>query len=84
MKEYTVKEIRIMRGFTRKQVAEKADISKDYLYMIESGKRTPSDKVKNKLAELYNLPVVQIFLALQRTYSTSTQKEEIKCKKKEQ
>lgn len=70
MKEYTIKEIRKMRGFTRKQVAEKIGITKDYVYMIESGKRSPSDKIKNKLAELFNLPVVQIFLAIQRTKST--------------
>lgn len=70
MKEYTLKEIRLLRGYTRKQVAKAIDISKDYLYMIESGKRTPSDKIKNKLAEFYNVPVVQIFLATQRTYST--------------
>lgn len=71
MKEYTIKEIRKMRGFTRKQVAEKIGITKDYVYMIESGKRSPSDKIKNKLAELFNLPVVQIFLAIQRTKSTT-------------
>lgn len=75
MKEYTLKEIRLLRGYTRKQVAEIIGISKDYLYMIESGKRTPSDKIKNKLAELYNVPVVQIFLATQRTYSTLIKEE---------
>lgn len=77
MKEYTIQELRTKKGLTQKEVAEKAGITKDYISLIERGERTPSDKTKNKLAEIYDVPVVQIFLAIQRTNSTTKQSEVI-------
>lgn len=70
MKEYTIQELRLQRGFTQEEVAKKAGITKDYVSLIERGERAPSDKTKGKLAEIYNVPIVQIFLAIQRTNST--------------
>lgn len=78
MKEYTFKELRTMRGFTQEQLAEKAKITKDYISLIERGKRRPSDKLKDRLAEILNFSPVQIFLAIQRTNSTTKVKEESK------
>lgn len=67
MKQYTMQELRVKNNLTQEQTAQKVGISKDYVSLIERGKRSPSDKIKNKFAELYNVPVVQIFLAIQRT-----------------
>lgn len=77
MKEYTIQELRTKKGLTQKEVAEKAGITKDYISLIERGERTPSDKTKHKLAEIYDVPVVQIFLAIQRTNGTIKQSEVI-------
>ena len=75
MKEYTIKELRLKNKLTQEQVAENTGVCKDYISLIERGERNPSDKLKKKLANLYNVSIVQIFLATQRTIST-TKKEE--------
>lgn len=71
MKDITFKDLRIKKGLTQQQLADKSGFSKDYISMIERGERTPSDKAKKVFAEVFNVPVVQIFLATQRTISTT-------------
>lgn len=75
MKEMTFKELRLKNKLTQEQVAEKSGFSKDYISMIERGERNPSDKAKAIFAEIFNVPIVQIFLATQRTISTAQRKE---------
>lgn len=67
MKKYTLKELREKRGLEPSYVAEYCSISLSYLYMLESGERNPSDKLKLKFAELYNVSETTIFLAAQLT-----------------
>jgi transcriptional regulator with XRE-family HTH domain len=55
----------------QKDVAEKLGIEVSYLYMIETGMRNPSDKLKHKICELYGIDMNTLFLALELT----------KCKK---
>ena len=71
MKSITFKELRIKSKLTQEQVAEKSGFSKDYISMIERGERNPSDKAKAIFANVFNVPIVQIFLSLQRTNSTT-------------
>lgn len=70
MKEYTFKELRLKNKLTQEELAKQSGFSKDYISMIERGERRPSDKAKSIFAEIFNVPVVQIFLAIQRTIST--------------
>ena len=70
MKNLNLQEIRIKRKLTQEQVAEKSGLSKDYISMIERGERNPSDKTKDILAQIYDVTLVDIFLATQRTKST--------------
>lgn len=74
MKELTFKELRLKKKLTQEQVAEKSGFSKDYISMIERGERNPSDKAKAIFADVFEVPIVQIFLSLQRTISTIKQK----------
>ena len=67
MEEYTLKELRIANKLTQEVVAKRANITKDYVSMMERGIRNPSDKLKEKLAEIFNTTVMQIFLAVQTT-----------------
>ncbi len=67
MEEYNMQELRIKNNFTQEEVAKKTGVTKDYISMIERGVRNPSDKMKEKLARLYNTTVVEIFLSYQRT-----------------
>jgi putative transcriptional regulator len=75
MKEMTMKDIRIKKKLTQDKVAQITGFSKDYISMIERGKRNPSDNAKAKFAEAYNVPIVQIFLSIQRTKNTLSKKE---------
>lgn len=75
MKEATFKELRLKKKLTQEQLAEKSGFSKDYISMIERGERNPSDKAKRIFAEIFDVSVVQIFLALQRTISTTNKGE---------
>ena len=67
MKKYTLKELREKNKLTQKEVAEKLGINKNYLSMMENGKRNPSDKMKDELAEIYKCSAVDIFLSIQVT-----------------
>lgn len=67
MEKYTLKELRIASKLTQEEVAKRADITKDYVSMMERGIRNPSDKLKEKLAKIFNTTVMQIFLAVQTT-----------------
>lgn len=74
MKELTFKELRVKKKLTQEQVAEKSGFSKDYISMIERGERNPSDKAKAIFAKIFDVSIVQIFLATQRTISTTKKK----------
>ena len=76
MGEQTVKELRIAAKLTQEDVARKTGFSKDYVSLIENGKRSPSDKAKEKFANALGVSTVQFFLALQRTNSTTVDKQE--------
>lgn len=71
MKDVTFKELRLNSNLTQEQLAKKSGFSKDYISMIERGERNPSDKAKAIFAKILNVPIVQIFLSLQRTISTT-------------
>lgn len=67
MKKCTLKQLREKSGLTQKKVAEQAGISKNYLSMLENGTRNPSDKLKEKLSELYKCSATDIFLSIHTT-----------------
>lgn len=63
----TLKELRIKNKMTRLEVARQTGTSETYILLLETGKRNPSDKMKEKLAEVYNVKPVTIFSASQQT-----------------
>ena len=71
MNYVTFKELRLKNKLTQEQLAKKSGYSKDYISMIERGERNPSDKAKAVFAKIFNVPIVQIFLSIQRTISTT-------------
>lgn len=46
-----IKKLRIEQGLNVTELAEQSDVSRPYLSQIESGKRNPSNKILNKLAQ---------------------------------
>ena len=63
----TIQQLRENRKLTQKETAKLLDITKEYLSMIECGKRNPSDALKERLAKLYNVAISDIFLSLKET-----------------
>ena len=53
--------LREKRNLTQKQLAEKAGLSKSFIYYLEKGKRDASRKTVLKLAKALDVPV-SIFL----------------------
>lgn len=76
----TLKELRLKKKMTRLEVANRTNTTETYILLIETGKRNPSDKMKEKLANVYNVKPITIFSALQQTkcYMINRNKEDIK------
>lgn len=62
-----IKKIRENKKITQEQSSKILGITKEYLSMIERGKRNPSDSLKEKMAILYNVTISDIFLSLKET-----------------
>lgn len=62
-----LKEIRLKANLTQEQAGKIAGFSTRFISQIENGERNPSDNSKEKLAKAYRVPIVEIFLACQRT-----------------
>lgn len=69
MKRVTLQELRIKNGYTQNEVAKKTDTTTTYISLLENGHKNPSDKMKEKLANLYNCKIEDIFLAIKLTNS---------------
>ena len=63
----TLKELRENKSLTQEQAAKILDVTKEYLSMLERGKRNPSDKMKERMCDLYNCKIEQIFSACRGT-----------------
>ncbi len=65
METKTLKQLREAKGLTQKQAAELLEINKCYLSRLENKDRNPSDGLKNKMAKVYDVSNIDIFLAAQ-------------------
>ncbi len=57
----TLKSIREEEGLTRVKASKILGITVTHLYLIECGKRNPSDKLKKKMMKLYGIPISDIY-----------------------
>ena len=78
MKKYTLKQLRESRNMTQEQVGKATKKTTRYISMIEQGIRNPSDTMKERLAEVYKVSLMQIFLSTQTTKSC-TKEAKTKC-----
>lgn len=62
-----VKYYRYNKHLTQAQLAEKADISVDYLSCIERGKYGANFDLIETLATIFNIPPYKLFLPLKET-----------------
>lgn len=67
MMTYSLKELRKKSGKTQMEVAMRTGITPTYLSLLESGKRKPSEDVKKQLAKVYNVRLVAIHKAVEKS-----------------
>ncbi len=72
MKNKNLQELRLDKGLTQEQASKILGITKEYLSMLETADRNPSDNLKEKLAKLYKCEIVDIFLAVNSTKRLKT------------
>lgn len=65
--EKNLKQLREDAKLTQKDVADQTNVTETYISLLENGNRNPSDKMKKQLAELYNVTVIDIYLAVELT-----------------
>ena len=52
MKIKTLRQLREKKKLTQEQASKELDVTKEYLSMLERAERNPSDKMKEKMADL--------------------------------
>jgi putative transcriptional regulator len=57
-----LKVLRAERGWSQADLADRLDVSRQSVNAIETGKYDPSLPLAFKIAELFGLPIEQIFL----------------------
>lgn len=65
MKAKTLKQLREEIGLTQEEASNLLGINKCYLSRLENKYRNPSDKLKNKMAIVYKVDNIDIFLSSQ-------------------
>lgn len=60
----TIQNFRKDINLTQKEAAKFLNITKEYLSMIETGKRNPSDNLKEKMSQLYKVSISDIYVAI--------------------
>ena len=65
----TLKKLRENKKISQEEAAKRLEITKVYLSMLERGRRNPSDRLKEKMAELYKVSIPYIFLSINETKS---------------
>lgn len=73
-----LKKIRLEKGLTQQEVADKTNISISMLAMMENGYRRGSDETKIKLANFYKKSVDSLFLQMTITFSVNFVKKQQK------
>lgn len=62
-----LKTIRSEKELLQYEAAEMLGITKDYLNMIENNRKKPGRDLLFKMAQLYDVSIEDVFLAIERT-----------------
>lgn len=57
-----LREVRLARGLTQEQLAEKLDVSLNFLNLIERGERAPSFVTLERITRVLRTPAATFFL----------------------
>lgn len=56
-----LEEKRLDKGFSQQELADRVNISREYISMIENGQRTPSVTIAKKISKELGVPWVKFF-----------------------
>ena len=56
-----IKKYRSLRGFSQMKLAEKVETAPNYIAMIETGKKFPSDSILEKVAKALGINTIDLF-----------------------
>ena len=56
-----IKKYRALRGFSQMKLAEKIESATNYIAMIETGRKFPSDRILEKIAAALNINAIDLF-----------------------
>ncbi len=57
-----LRQVRLTRGLTQEQLAEKLAVSLNFLNLIERGQRAPSFDTLERIAKVLRTPVAEFFI----------------------
>ena len=85
-----LKLLRVAKGYSISEVAEKLGISQPFISRIESGEKNPSDSLIQKYSELFNIKVKTLEVFAKKEKEENLEHEEVLlmilkriCKKRE-
>ncbi len=61
-----LRELRAQRGWSQKKLGERLEVSRQSVNAIETGKYDPSLPLAFRIAELFDLPIEEIFVSPSR------------------
>jgi transcriptional regulator with XRE-family HTH domain len=56
-----IKKYRSLRGFSQMKLAEKVETASNYIAMIETGRKFPSDRILEKIAGALGINAIDLF-----------------------
>ncbi|MEM4546838.1 MAG: helix-turn-helix transcriptional regulator [Nitrososphaerota archaeon] len=56
-----LRKLRKKKEITQKELAERLGVSQPYISMLERGKRFPTLRIAMKLADIFGVPIEQLF-----------------------
>jgi transcriptional regulator with XRE-family HTH domain len=63
-----ITELRVKKGLTGQDVAEKVGCNDGHMYEIEAGKQNPTYKVLQAIADLHGIKLSKLFALAERKY----------------
>lgn len=62
-----IKELRARDSLTQEDLAVKVDVRRETILYLEQGKYNPSLKLAHDIAEIFNLPIEEVFIFEENT-----------------
>ncbi|MDD3654819.1 MAG: helix-turn-helix transcriptional regulator [Desulfotomaculaceae bacterium] len=66
MKNHKLKRLRQARGYTQAKLGSELGVARDYINMIENGRRTPGLALAKRTADFFGVTIDELFFSPDR------------------